>query len=409
MEEATKPGADPQAIAIGDLTYELPQERIAQYPLAERDAAKLLVHRNGHTTDRRFSDLPDELPQHALLVLNDTRVIHARVGFKRATGAVIECMVLSPEDARPMEAALLDKGVSRWWCMVGNAKRWKGEKLTVEKDGHRMVAERVGVLDGEHLIEFRWEGPETFIQQLDRFGTVPLPPYMRRTAEVDDEARYNTVFAEHPGSVAAPTASLHFTPGLMQAMGAKGIRTACVTLHVGAGTFLPVKSETMRDHPMHSEQVRISRSTVHGLLEQIGHGPVVPIGTTAMRTIESLYWFGADLLGGADPEQLEVEQWRPYAALPEPDPKAALNAVLAWLDRHGQEAVIGTTRLLIAPGYKFRVSDALITNFHQPRSTLLLLVAALIGPQWRSVYGHALAHGYRFLSYGDGSLLWRKA
>ncbi|MEO5585930.1 MAG: S-adenosylmethionine:tRNA ribosyltransferase-isomerase [Flavobacteriales bacterium] len=399
---------DPRDIAIADLTYELPEDRIPQHPLAERDRSKLLVYRDGKATDRHFSDLPSELPENTLLVLNDTRVVHARITFKRATGAVIQCMVLTPEKGRTIEQALTDAQTSRWWCMLGNAKRWKGEELVQEQDGHRLTAVRVEHHDGEHLIEFHWSGTETFIDPLERFGAVPLPPYMRRAAEADDDTRYNTVFGERPGSVAAPTASLHFTPAVMSALVMKGVDNARVTLHVGAGTFLPVKSATMQDHDMHSEQVRIPRPAIERMRDQLGKGPIIPVGTTALRTIESLYWFGADLVNGADPRTMEVRQWQPYAEGPEVSPADALDAVLAWMGRHEQEAVTGATRLLIAPGYRFRFTDALVTNFHQPRSTLLLLVAALIGPQWREVYDHALSNGYRFLSYGDSSLLWRK-
>lgn len=398
---------DPLDQRIADHTYELPPARIAQHPLAERDASKLLAFRDGRIRDRQFRDLADELPGNALLVLNDTRVVHARLAFRRATGALIECMVLSPAESRPMEQALNDASGTRWWCMLGNAKRWKGEELVLEKAGHSLSMRKAGEQNREFLIEFHWAGEGNFLEQLGRFGSVPLPPYMRRAAEATDDARYNTVFAEHPGSVAAPTASLHFTPKVLESLARKGIRNAHVTLHVGAGTFLPVKSATMQHHHMHSEQVRIPRSTVEGLLAQLGMGPVIPVGTTAMRTIESLYWFGADLANGANPVQLAVDQWRPYSGKPEVPVKDALQAVLAWLDRHHIEAVAGHTTLLIAPGYRFRLSDALITNFHQPRSTLLLLVASLIGKQWREVYDHALKHDYRFLSYGDSSLLWR--
>ncbi|MBK9599002.1 MAG: S-adenosylmethionine:tRNA ribosyltransferase-isomerase [Flavobacteriales bacterium] len=399
---------DPRAIAIADLTYELPEDRIAQHPLAERDRSKLLIYRDGRTTDRHFSDLPIELPESTLLVLNDTRVVHARITFKRATGAVIQCMVLTPEQGRTIEQALTDTQMSRWWCMLGNAKRWKGEQLALEQDGRRFAAARIEHCDGEHLIEFRWSGKGIFMDQLERFGTVPLPPYMRRAAEADDDARYNTVFGERPGSVAAPTASLHFTPAVLSALATKGVRNTRVTLHVGAGTFLPVKSATMQGHDMHSEQLRIPRSAIEAIRDRLGASPVIPVGTTALRTIESLYWFGADLVHGAEPRTMEVRQWQPYEDSPGVGPEAALTAVLNWMDRHELDVVSGATRLLIAPGYRFRLTDALITNFHQPRSTLLLLVAALIGPQWREVYDHALSRGYRFLSYGDGSLLWRK-
>ncbi|HEX2615981.1 MAG TPA: S-adenosylmethionine:tRNA ribosyltransferase-isomerase [Flavobacteriales bacterium] len=398
---------DPRSIAIADLTYDLPTERIAQRPLEERDATKLLVWKEGAIHDRTFRALPDELPPGTLLVLNDTRVVHARMAFHRQSGARIECIVLSPAGDRAIELALLDQGTSQWWCMVGNAKRWKGEELVAEREGHTLRMERSAVRDGEHLITFRWEGSEPFVRQLGRFGEVPLPPYMRRAADADDDIRYNTVFGVRPGSVAAPTASLHFTHALMDALQQRGVHTAHVTLHVGAGTFLPVKSATMNGHAMHAEQVRIARGTIEAVLQQKGKGPIVPVGTTALRTIESLYWFGADLLAGKEALFLDVDQWRPYAEDPAPTMEAALEAVLAWMDRHdGLEMLMGSTRLLIAPGYRFRVADGLITNFHQPQSTLLLIVAALAGPNWRRIYDHALANGYRFLSYGDGSLLW---
>lgn len=397
---------DPRTLPITDVTYTLPGDRIAQHPLAERDGAKLLVFRGGGIQDRHFRDLPQELPRDTLLVLNDTKVVHARIRFHRATGALIECMVLGPEDGRTMEQALSDHGSSRWWCMLGNAKRWKGEELVLEKDGHRLSMARAGLRDGESLVDFRWDGQETFLEQLERFGAMPLPPYMKRPAEDGDEVRYNTVFAERPGSVAAPTASLHFTPGLLAALAAKGVGTVRVTLHVGAGTFLPVKSATMQGHHMHGEQVRISRETVGRLLRHVGNGPIIPVGTTALRTVESLYWFGADLVLGNDARRLDVGQWRPYGQPCGVPAAEALQAILAWMEAQGTDAVEGTTRLLIAPGYRFRLCDALITNFHQPKSTLLLLVEALIGPEWRKVYAHALDHGYRFLSFGDGSLLW---
>ncbi|MBK9420083.1 MAG: S-adenosylmethionine:tRNA ribosyltransferase-isomerase [Flavobacteriales bacterium] len=399
---------DPRNIAIADLTYDLPEDRIAQYPLFKRDEAKILVFRDGQIRDRQFCDLPNELPKNTLLVLNDTRVVHARIPFRRVSGALIECMVLSPEQDRSMEQALQGMSPVRWWCMVGNAKRWKGEELIAEKGGSALKAVRIEFHDGEHLIEFSWDGGGSFLEQLDRSGEVPLPPYMRRTAEVSDDNRYNTVFGERPGSVAAPTASLHFTPEILDAIKSKGISSERVTLHVGAGTFLPVKADTMVDHAMHSEQVRIPRASVVQLLEHLGNGPVVPVGTTALRTVESLYWFGADLALGAEFTQLKVDQWRPYAAKPPVPVDKALRAVLQWLEKNALDAVAGSTNLLIAPGYEFRLADGLITNFHQPKSTLLLLVAAMIGPQWRTVYAHALANGYRFLSYGDGSLLWRK-
>ena len=399
----------PRELSISDFTYVLPEERIAQRPLAERDASKLLVVRDGVISDHLFAELPDLLPSNAMLVLNDTRVVHARIGFHRSSGAALECMVLTPEQERPIERALLDRSSSRWWCMVGNAKRWKGEELLLESEGRVFRAVRIDQVEGEHLIEFSWEGGEPFVAQLDHFGAVPLPPYMRRAPVEDDDARYNTVFGERDGSVAAPTASLHFSAELLGRIAERGIRTARLTLHVGAGTFLPVKSATMARHAMHAEQVRIPLAGLEALKGQLGQGPIVPVGTTALRTLESVYWHGVMLLQGRGTEELRVDQWEPYGhvGVELPDPQAALETVISKLRSDGAEDLVGSTRLLIAPGYTFRFANALITNFHQPQSTLLLLVAAFLGPDWRKVYDHALRSDYRFLSYGDGSLLWR--
>ncbi len=396
----------PRELRIEAFTYELPAERIAQRPLAERDQAKLLVFRDGAIRDEHFRDLADHLPEGTLLVLNDTRVVKARIVFHRSTGARIECMVLEPEARRPMEQALQDREGTRWWCMVGNAKRWIGEQLGIGEAPERLLAERKELRNGEHLVEFTWADGSTFAEMLARHGDVPLPPYMKRGAEPGDVARYNTVFGAHDGSVAAPTASLHFTPSVLRSLEKKRIETTKVTLHVGAGTFLPVKAERMDGHPMHSEQVRIPRTTVERLRDAVGKSSIVPVGTTALRTIESLCWFGDDLVEGRVAGEMSVGQWRPYENTAQ-DTKASLEAVLRWMDEQGVDEVAGRTALMIAPGYRFRLADGLVTNFHQPGSTLLLLVAALLGEDWRKVYDHALAADYRFLSYGDGSLLWR--
>ena len=396
----------PRDLRIGDYTYALPAEHIAQHPLAERDRSKLLVYKDGRVIDDLSGALMDHLPGNTLLVLNDTRVVKARIVFRRATGGRIECMVLEPEGAIPMEAALQQRGRSRWWCMVGNAKRWTGEKLTFECASARLTAERKDQRNGEHLIEFVWDEDCSFVEVLARYGDVPLPPYMKRRTDADDPVRYNTVFAERDGSVAAPTASLHFTPELLRSLAAKHIRRTKVTLHVGAGTFLPVKAERMEGHRMHSEQVRIPKATVEALRDAWGRSLIVPVGTTALRTIESLCWFGDDLLAGGSATRLSVHQWRPYDQ-PARDTRASLEAVLRWMVDRAVDEVSGHTSMMIAPGYRFRLADGLVTNFHQPGSTLLLLVAAFLGEDWRKVYDHALGNGYRFLSYGDGSLLWR--
>ncbi len=396
----------PRDLSIHDFTYALPEERIAQQPLAQRDASRLLVHREGVIHDHAFGDLPGILPKNALLVLNETRVVHARIRFKRSTGALLECMVLTPEPGSTIERALQDPGRTRWWCMMGNAKRWKGETLVVENGNVRLEATRVAHTNGEHLIEFGWNTDATFVQILDRFGSVPLPPYMRREALPEDDTRYNTVFAARDGSVAAPTASLHLSRAIMEDLRATGAGLARITLHVGAGTFLPVKSPVMADHAMHAEEIHVRVAALRQLIAQIGEGPIIPVGTTALRTVESLYWHGVKCIRGTGTNEMDIGQWEPYTTDgPLPSTREALAAVLEGIG--AEDELTGKTRLLIAPGYPFHVADALVTNFHQPQSTLLLLVAAFIGPQWRDVYDHALRNGYRFLSYGDGSLLFR--
>ena len=396
----------PRGLSIADFTYALPEERIAQEPLADRDASKLLVWRNGRITDRVFSEITDELPAGSLLVLNDTRVVNARLVFHRSTGGRIEVLCLSPVDDAPVEPAFDARGGCAWHCFIGNAKRWReGEELLLQADGLVLRAVRTGI----EQVRFAWEPQAlSFSQVLDALGHVPLPPYMKRADAPADKERYNTVFAEHQGSVAAPTASLHFTSVLLDKLAGKNVKQARLTLHVGAGTFLPVKSERMEGHAMHHEQVRITREALRAIVDQTGMGPIVAVGTTAMRTLESLYWHGVRLMHGDRAATMDVQQWEPYdRSGAEPSAIEALQAVISDMDARGESQLIGRTQLLIAPGYRFRIAEGLITNFHQPQSTLLLLVAAFAGPDWRRIYDHALAKGYRFLSYGDGSLLWR--
>ncbi len=402
---------DPRDLAIADHTYTLPAERIAQRPLAERDAAKLLQYRNGAITDHRFNGLAGLLPANTLLVLNDTQVVNARLVLQRPTGARIEVLCLSPADGGPVERAFAQRGGGEWNAFVGNAKRWKdGEELLLNGGGPLGEVSLRAMRTGPERVAFRWEPSGfSFAEVLDQLGHVPLPPYMQRPDEAEDKSRYNTVFARERGSVAAPTASLHFTPEMLEAVAARGITATKLTLHVGAGTFLPVKSERMAGHAMHSEQVRIPIAALEALRAQLGHGPVVPVGTTALRTLESIYWHGVMLLQGRAGDELAVEQWEPYghSRYEQPSAREALDAVIGQVRASGDERLVGATRLLIAPGYVFRFADGLVTNFHQPQSTLLLLVAAFVGADWRRIYDHALAGDYRFLSYGDGSLLWR--
>ncbi len=412
---------DPRSLSISDYTYDLPNDRIAQEPLTQRDSSRLLHYRDGGIEDHRFKELPDLLPSGALLVLNNTRVVNARLFFQRSTGARIEVLCLEPAEVQPVEAAFAQKASCTWNGFVGNAKRWKeGEVLELHAlmtmpgdDDHtsaspvRLQAER----DGDERVRFSWQPQElTFAEVLDRVGHVPLPPYMKRPDEAADKERYNTVFAKHEGSVAAPTASLHFSPEVLAALDAKGIDRAEVTLHVGAGTFLPVKSDRMADHAMHGEQVRVPLASLERIRDQMGKGPIVAVGTTALRTLESVYWHGVMLLQGRAGDEMAIGQWEPYGhgAAELPDARMALQAVVQQLKERSERLLIGRTELLIAPGYDVRMADALVTNFHQPQSTLLLLVAAFIGPDWRRAYQYALEHGYRFLSYGDGSLLWKR-
>jgi len=398
----------PRELSIQDFTYTLPEARIAQQPLAERDASKLLVYRDGRISHHVFRDLPELLPQDALLVLNDTRVVNARIVMHRSSGARIELLCLEPADGKPVELALREKGGSEWQCFIGNAKRWKDrETLTTTIDGVLLRAQRVGV----ERVAFSWSpGDLDFAQVLDRTGLVPLPPYMKRAATEPDKQRYNTVFAKHEGSVAAPTASLHLTRNVLEGLKRRNIDTSELTLHVGAGTFLPVSSERMSGHGMHREQVRIPLAALERIASQQGKALIVPVGTTALRTLESLYWHGVKLIQGRADEEMDIEQWEPYdqGEGELPDAARALEAVISRARKSNDQRLTGSTRLLIAPGYQFRFTDALVTNFHQPQSTLLLLVAAFVGPDWRRIYDNALGGGYRFLSYGDGSLLYRK-
>jgi len=400
-----------QQIRIADYTYTLPEEKIALFPIAKRDDSKLLVYKSGKISNSRFYQLPEHLPPHATLVVNNTRVIEARLLFKKPTGGVIEVFCLEPHDTG-IEAALRSEGTSTWRCLVGGASKWKrGQVLNKEMPEGRLTATYVGQEPDHFIIRFDWEpAHQIFAEVLHQTGAMPLPPYIKRAAGADDSSRYQTVFARADGSVAAPTAALHFTDETFAALAQKGIHTAPVTLHVGAGTFKPVKSETIGEHPMHAEHFQVSQATLRQLLAA---EDIVAVGTTSLRTLESLYWIGLKLIQGVflpDQEELELNQWECYdldsAGV---SYKQSLSALLQHLHQKGQELLFCRTSLIIVPGYEFRSAIALVTNFHQPQSTLLLLVAAFIGEDWRKVYEHALEQEYRFLSYGDSSLLFRNA
>lgn len=407
----------PTQLRIQDFHYELPAERIAPEPLPDRAASRLLVSRAGVITDKTFRDLPGELPADSLLIFNDTRVVRARLLAKRPTGGAVELFCLEPvAPHRTLELALQQTEAGTWRCLVGNGRRWKSGPVSLDfafagQPATLWAERRAAEAGGESLIDFRWEPASLpFAEVLRAAGHLPLPPYIHRPDTAADAVRYQTVYAAHEGAVAAPTAGLHFTPEVLADLAARGIASGYVTLHVGAGTFQPVKADTMADHPMHAEPIIVQASLLRQLLAHRPR-PVIAVGTTSLRTLESLYWLGAALAREpATPgTALCVGQWQPYAELrpgeAEITPEAALQALLDYLDASGSAAIEASTQLLIAPGYRFRLVRGLITNFHQPESTLLLLVSALLGPGWRAVYEHALLHGYRFLSYGDSSLL----
>ncbi|MCA8831300.1 S-adenosylmethionine:tRNA ribosyltransferase-isomerase [Hymenobacter pini] len=402
---------DPRQLSIHDFTYQLPPERIAPEPLAERDQSKLLLFQEGTIQDRQFQELPALLPTASLLVFNDTKVVRARLFARRPTGGVVELFCLEPVAPHTaIEPAMQQTGSCVWKCLVGNGRRWKEGAVTLEfeAEGQPAVlsAERVEQREGYALIRFSWEPAHLpFAEVLRGAGHLPLPPYLNRADTAVDAVRYQTVYAAHEGAVAAPTAGLHFSDKVLAELATRHISSAHVTLHVGAGTFQPVKAEQMEDHAMHGEPISVSAETLRQLLQQMPE-PIIPVGTTSLRTLESLYWLGARLVQEPTAEPTwHVSQWQPYEPQTEVAAAAAFQALLDYLAQSGSDVLHATTQLLIAPGYRFRVISGLITNFHQPESTLLLLVAALIGPQWRTVYEHALAHNYRFLSYGDSSLL----
>ena len=398
---------DVKHISIEEYDYPLPEERIAKYPLPERDASNLLVLKDNEIKKSQFKYVGDFLPQDTLLVFNETKVIRARLQFHKATGSRIEIFCLEPE--KDYQVAFSAISPVRWKCLIGNSKRWKEGKLTMELSGGGkpvvLSAERISQNDQYAEIEFSWT-PEnlSFASVLEAAGEIPLPPYLHRDAEPDDRDRYQTVFARYDGSVAAPTAGLHFTQPLIAALREQGFTFDEVTLHVGAGTFKPVSTDTIGEHAMHSETIIVRKSLIQNLINQIGK-PVIPVGTTSTRTLESLYWIGVMLKEqGLALRPLHVEQWFPYEEHASMSATEALQNIVDYLDKHGLSRLEASTALMIAPSYKMRIITGLITNFHQPKSTLLLLVSALIGERWKDCYRFALDNGFRFLSYGDSCL-----
>lgn len=393
---------------LSDYAYDLPEELIAQYPLAARDEARLLVYGSGRITHASFKEAGRFIPQNSLLVFNDTQVVQARLFFTRESGSVIEVFCLKPVAPHSeMSQAMQVRGSTVWECMIGNAKKWK-EGLVLEKEigGGALLKARLLRRDGRFgQVQFDWEpGDLTWSAILEKAGRIPLPPYIHREADANDSSEYQTVYAKHEGAVAAPTAGLHFTQELIREIEQKGIDTASVTLHVSAGTFQPIENEDVLEHPMHNEQVAVNRETIEKLSK---NDQVIAVGTTSARTLESLYWFGHKLLTHSDEAEFFIEKLYAYEYLKAelPTLHEAMEAILKWMDKRGLPQVWGRTEIFIFPGYKFQVCKGMFTNFHLSQSTLILLVAALIGEDWRKVYAEAIDEAYRFLSYGDGSLL----
>lgn len=402
----------PRDLRIEDYTYALPDERLARYPLPERDSSKLLVYKNGMVEDDTYRHIARHIPAGSLMVFNQAKVVHARILFRKETGGTIEVFCLAPhEQYTDVPTAMQQRGSVLWDCLVGGASKWKpGMTLQLVHASPSFVlsATMEECRHGSYILRLSWSDESlTFAEVLHHVGKVPLPPYLGRNAEKSDDSTYQTVYAKDEGSVAAPTAGLHFTDSVLESLKAKGIETSFVTLHVGAGTFVPVKAEKMEGHEMHAEWIEVTRETVEQLAGAAGR-KVVAVGTTSLRTIESLYWIGNKLLNGETPDfaGIAVHQWEPYETPQQYSTADALNALLSYMNTHNMQRLVTRTQILVAPGYTFRIVCGLVTNFHQPQSTLLLLVAALVGNDWHKIYDHALNNNYRFLSYGDGSLLW---
>ena len=398
-------------IQIQEYNYELPDERIAKFPIAERDHSKLLIYNKGVVGEDVFYHLPEHLPQGALMVFNNTKVIQARLHFRKETGALIEIFLLEPAKPADYEQMFQTRDCCQWLCIIGNQKKWKEGALsrTLEINSHPMTitATRKGEVGTSQLIEFQWDGGASLAEVIDAIGELPIPPYLNRKAEESDKTTYQTVYSKIKGSVAAPTAGLHFTQKVLADLDSHGIEREELTLHVGAGTFKPVKSNTIGQHEMHTEYVAVRRHTIERLLDH--NGQAIAVGTTSVRTLESLYYMGLKVLRNPDiqEEDLHVNQWEPYedASGQMEDVSVVLQALLDWMVRKEMTVLHSSTQIIIAPGYDYKIVKMLVTNFHQPQSTLLLLVSAFVKGDWRKIYDYALAHDFRFLSYGDSSLL----
>lgn len=399
-----------QQIKIEDYHYNLPDERIAKYPLTQRDASKLLVYQAGEISQSRFRHLSSFLPEQSLLVSNNTKVIRARMEFYKETGARIEIFCLEPHEPSDYNLSFSQSRSCSWYCIVGNLKKWKSgtlsKKVLINSRSSLLTVEKLEAHGDEQIIRFSWDNPAlSFSEILEHEGNIPIPPYLNREAEAKDLETYQTIYSRHKGSVAAPTAGLHFTSGVFESLSNKKIKSHEVTLHVGAGTFKPVKSELIREHAMHAEHFIINAQTIPVLLEHLGN--ITAVGTTTVRTLESLYWLGVKILSGVEisVEQMHLGQWEAYQLEAKYSVEEALQALHGHFLASGKDYVMASTAIMIAPGYSFKLIDRLITNFHQPKSTLLLLIGAFIGSDWTKVYEFAMANDFRFLSYGDSCLM----
>ena len=407
---------DPRTLSIKDFTYSLPEDRIAKYPLVEREASKLLIYKEEKIDEDIYRNIADHIPSSSLLVFNDTKVVEARLLFQKSTGGVIEIFCLEPHEQYPdITTAMLQHEKVSWHSLIGGASKWKHRQVLEKKINYNskdlvLNARYIEKEVDSFIVELSWNDLSlSFAEVLHLFGATPLPPYIKREAEISDAERYQTVYAHYEGSVAAPTAGLHFTEAVFNRLKEKNIQKDFITLHVGAGTFKSVKTEVMKDHEMHAEYFTVSKTTIQNLIDHLDKN-IIAVGTTSLRTLESLCWLGMKKSTDHRPGTTEITQWEVYDSIGKNiSAKEALENLIAWMNEKKINSLIAKTQIIIAPGYQFKIVNGLITNFHQPLSTLLLLVATFIGKNWKDAYNYALENNYRFLSYGDGSLLWRNS
>ncbi len=399
-------------IKIEDYNYTLPEDKIARFPLDDRDASKILIFRSNNICESKFSNLVELLPEDSFIVFNNTKVVPARLIFRKESGAKIEIFCLEPYEPSEYVKAFSSRRECSWISVVGNARRWKKDWIKFDNfNNHEagnlnLTAFCEEKRDDKYIVKFRWEGDHSFSEIMDICGKVPIPPYLRRESEDLDKERYQTLYAKERGSVAAPTAGLHFTEHLLKSIKERGINVDEISLHVGAGTFIPVKSEHISEHKMHSEPFSITKKIIFSLLNSyLNNQPIVAVGTTSTRCVESLYYLGVQILLHGKP--LTVSQWEPYYSKDKFSVEESLKALVSWMEINEKETLESRTEIIIVPGYKFKLINVLITNFHQPKSTLLLLISAFVGEKWRDIYDYALIRNFRFLSYGDSSILFR--